>query len=93
MNQFRKDQSDIISLKNNNEEAKTEYIIEEVDDWLNRMRTFRRKKVLNELLEQQIKSTYKTRINDIKIIDKILDANPATYCTCHIHGNGTPIKI
>ena len=52
MNWFRKDQSDIISLDDNEEDAKTEYTIEEVDDWLNRVWTFRGEKVSNKLLGQ-----------------------------------------
>jgi len=36
INWFKEDQSDIISL-DDNEDAKIEYIMEEVDDWLNRI--------------------------------------------------------
>jgi len=36
MNWFREDQSEVISL-DDDEDAKIEYIMEEVDDWLNRM--------------------------------------------------------
>ncbi len=51
MNWFREDQSDMISL-DDDEDAKTEYIIKEVDDWLNRVRTFRGEEAFDELLEQ-----------------------------------------
>ena len=52
MNWFRKDQSDIISFDNNDDDTKIEYTIEEVDDWLSRVRTFREKEASDELLEQ-----------------------------------------
>jgi len=36
MNWFREDQSEVISF-DDDENTKTEYTIEDVDDWLNRM--------------------------------------------------------
>ncbi len=56
VNWFREDQLEIISL-DGDEDAKTKYIMEEVDDWLNRVQIFRGKEALNELLEQWIKTT------------------------------------
>ncbi len=49
MNWYKKDQSDVISLED--EDTKTEYTMKEVDDWLNRMWTFKGEKVSDELLE------------------------------------------
>ncbi len=51
MNWFRKNQSDIISL-DDDKDAKTEYIMKEVDNWLNRVRTFREEEIPDELLKQ-----------------------------------------
>ena len=50
MNWFRKDQLDIINL-DDDKEAKIEYIMKEVNDWLNRMRTFREEETSDELLK------------------------------------------
>jgi len=75
MNWFREDQSDIISL-DEDEDAKTEYTMKEIDDWLNRVRTFRGEEASDKLLEQWIENT---RVNDIQIIGEMIDANPATY--------------
>ncbi len=78
MNWFREDQSEVISLYND-ENANTEYIMEEVDDWLNRVWTFRGKEAPDELLEQWIEIIHDARINDIQIIEKMIDVNPAAY--------------
>ncbi len=78
MNWFRENQSDVISL-DNNEDAKIEYIMEEVDDQLNRVRTFRREEASDEQLEQWIEVTHKTRVNNIQVIEETIDVNPAIY--------------
>ena len=65
MNWFKKDQSDIISFDNDDEDAKTEYTIKEINDQLNRVQTFRGEEASDELLEQQIKITQDARVNNI----------------------------
>ncbi len=55
------------------------YIIKEVNDWLNRIWTFREEEVSDELLKQWIKTTHDVRVNDIQVINKMLDINPASY--------------
>ncbi len=77
MNWYRENQSDVISLED--EDTKTEYTMEEVDDWLNRVREFRGKEVLDKLLEQWIETTQEAKVNDIQIIEEIINVNPATY--------------
>ena len=77
MNWYREDQSDVISLEN--EDTKTEYTMGEVDDWLNRVRTFREEEVPDELLKQWIETTQEARVNDRQIVEKMIDVNPATY--------------
>ncbi len=67
----------MISLED--EDAKTEYIMEEVNDWLNRVWTFRGEEALDELLEQWIETTHEARVNDIQTIEKIIDTNLAIY--------------
>ncbi len=52
MNWFRKDQSDVISLNDNDENVKIKYIMKKVNDWLNRVRTFREEEVSDKLLKQ-----------------------------------------
>ncbi len=77
MNWYREDQSDVISLKD--EDIKTEYIMEEVDDWLSRVWTFRGEEASDELLEQWIEITWEIRVSDIQIVKETIDMNPATY--------------
>jgi len=67
----------VISLEDKN--TKTEYIMEEVDDWLNRVRTFRGEETLDELLEQWIATMKEARVNNIQIIRETINVNPATY--------------
>ncbi len=78
MNWFKKDQLEVISL-NDDEDAKIKYTMKEVDDWLNRVRTFREEEASNELLEKWIETTHDTKVNDIQIIEKTIDTNSATY--------------
>ena len=68
----------MISL-GNNEKAKAEYIIEETDDWLNKMRTFRGEEASSELLKKWIEATHDIRVNDTQILGETFDANPASY--------------
>ncbi len=53
--------------------------MEEVDDWLNRVRTFRGEETLDELLEQWIATMKEARVNNIQIIRETINVNPATY--------------
>ncbi len=77
MNWYREDQSDMISLEN--EDIKTEYTMKEVDDQLSRVRTFRGEEASDELVKQQIETTREARVNDIQIVEEMIDVNPATY--------------
>ncbi len=57
----------MISINDEDEDAKIEYMIEEVNDWLNRVKTSKKKKILKELLKSWIEV-----INDIRIYNKLL---------------------
>ncbi len=57
----------MISINDEDEDAKIEYMIEEVNDWLNRVKTSKKKKILKELLKSWIEV-----IHDIRIYNKLL---------------------